>query len=96
MKNTAHKVIGVLGMLLVTTAVTLAQGQTDRKEMKPRSIKQIFKDLDINKDRKLSLKEVKGPLKKYFKKIDANEDGFLSKKEIKKAPRLKRKKRPRN
>jgi Ca2+-binding EF-hand superfamily protein len=35
-------------------------------------------------------------LKKDFKKTDTNEDGFLSKKEIKKAPRPKRKKRPRN
>jgi hypothetical protein len=43
MKNAAHKVIGVLGMLLITTAVTLAQGQANRNEMKPHSIKQIFK-----------------------------------------------------
>jgi hypothetical protein len=78
MKNAAHKVIGVLGMLLVTTIVTLAQGQVDRKEPKPLSIRLIFKDLDTNKDRNLSLKEVKGSLKKDFKKIDTNEDGFLS------------------
>jgi len=96
MKNAAHKFIGVLGMLLATTAVTLAQGNRDRKEHTPPSIKQIFKDLDTNKDGKLSLKEVKGPLKKDFKKIDFNKDGFLSRKEIKKAPRPKRKKRLRN
>jgi Ca2+-binding EF-hand superfamily protein len=96
MKNAAHKVIGVLGMLLATTSVTLAQGNRDRKEQTPPSIKQIFKDLDTNEDGKISLKEVKGPLKKDFKKIDTNEDGFLSKKEIKKALKPKRKKRPRN
>jgi Ca2+-binding EF-hand superfamily protein len=96
MKNAVHKVIGVLGMLLVTTTATLAQGDRERKEPKPPSIKKIFKDLDTNKDGKLSLKEVKGRLKKDFKKIDTNEDGFLSKKEIKKAPRPKRKERPRN
>jgi hypothetical protein len=96
MKNAVHKVIGVLGMLLVTITATLAQEVGDIKEPKPPVIKKIFKDLDTNKDRKLSLKEVKGQLKKDFKKIDMNEDGFLSKKEIKKAPRPKRKKRPRN
>jgi Ca2+-binding EF-hand superfamily protein len=96
MKNAAHKVIGVLGMLLATTAVTLAKGNRDRKEQTLPSIKQIFKDLDTNEDGKISLKEVKGPLKKDFKKIDTNENGFLSKKEIKKASKPKRKKRPRN
>lgn len=96
MSNAAHKVIGVLGMLLATTTVTLAQGNRDRKEQTPPSVEQIFKDFDTNEDGKLSLKEVKGPLKKDFKKIDANEDGFLSKKEIKNTPRPSRKEKPRN
>jgi Ca2+-binding EF-hand superfamily protein len=96
MKNAADKVIGFLGILLGTTLATLAQGGGDRRGPKPPLIKNIFKDLDTNKDGKLSLKEVKGRLKKEFKKIDINQDGFLSKKEIRKAPRPKRKKRPRN
>ncbi len=33
-KNAAHKVIGVLGILLLTTAATLAQENKDRKEHK--------------------------------------------------------------
>ncbi|WP_397447931.1 hypothetical protein [Polaribacter sp. R77954] len=53
-------------------------------------MKQLLKDLDTNEDGKLSLKEVKGPLKKDFKKIDTNEDGFLSKEELAKAPKPKR------
>ena len=96
MKKTTHRVIGVLGLLLATTSATLAQGNGNRKDQKPPSIKQIFKDLDTNEDGKLSLKEVKGPLKKDFKKIDANEDGFLSKKEIKNTPRPSRKEKPIN
>lgn len=96
MKKSVKKIIGVLGVALLTSTTILAQGNNDRKEQKPPSIKQIFKDLDKNEDGKLSLKEVKGPLKKDFKKIDTNEDGFITKKELKDAPKVERKERPRN
>ena len=82
MKKLGNKIIRVLSVALLTTAATLGQEKDKRKEQKPPSVKQIFKDLDANEDGKISLKEVKGPLKKDFKKIDTNEDGFISKKEL--------------
>ena len=41
-----------------------------------------FVDFDMNKDGKLSPKEVKGPLKEDFKILDKNHDGFLTKPEV--------------
>ena len=58
----------------------------------PPSIENLFKQMDTDKDGKLSKAEVKGPLKEDFDKVDANEDGYLSKEEIEKAPKPKRKK----
>lgn len=81
--------IGIL-ILSFTTATAQENNQEQQRRKGPPTIKQLFKDLDTNEDGKLSLKEVKGPLKKDFKKIDLNEDGFLSKEEIKKAPKPKR------
>ena len=45
---------------------------------------QIIKQMDDNKDGKLSKNEVKGPLKEDFTNIDANNDGFLTKEELQK------------
>ena len=86
------KSILTLALLVLTFSSIYAQESDNEKERRkgPPSIKQLFKDLDTNEDGKISLKEVKGPLKKDFKKIDLNEDGFLSKEEIKKAPKPKR------
>jgi Ca2+-binding EF-hand superfamily protein len=92
------KSILTLGLILFTLSVTSAQEESNDKERRkgPPSIKQIFKDLDTNEDGKLSLKEVKGPLKKDFKKIDLDEDGFITKAELKKAPKPKRREKPNN
>jgi len=46
----------------------------------------IMKQMDANGDGKLSLEEVKGPLKKDFTKVDSNEDGYLSLEELENAP----------
>ena len=54
------------------------------------NVEDVFKQLDANKDGKLSKSEVKGPLLESFSKIDTNEDGFLSKAEVEKAPKPKR------
>ena len=85
-----------LGIFLLAITSLSAQENNDEKQRRkgPPSIKQLFKDLDTNEDGKISLKEVKGPLKNDFKKIDLNKDGFLSKEEIKKAPKPKRPERP--
>jgi Ca2+-binding EF-hand superfamily protein len=60
------------------------------KDKKPPTIEELFKQMDANKDAKLSKKEVKGPLKDNFDKIDTNKDGFLTKEELEKAPKPKR------
>ena len=41
--------------------------------------------------KKLTKKEVKGPLKDDFDKIDTNKDDFLTKEELEKAPKPERK-----
>lgn len=97
MKNSTKKVIGVLGLTLLMSATAFAQQRTNEERPKgPPSIKQIFKELDSNEDGKISLKEAKGPLKEDFKKIDTDENGFISKEELEKAPKPKRREKPRN
>lgn len=59
--------------------------QGDRRQ--PPSPDQLLKMMDVNRDGKLSKKEVKGPLKNDFDKVDTNKDGYLTEKELKKAPK---------
>jgi len=66
-----------------------AQGSEKGPPKTPPSAKEILKQMDDNKDGKLSEAEVKGPLKEDFNKIDTDEDGFISKKELEKAPKPK-------
>ena len=68
----------------------VSSSQEGKEEKKPPTIEELFSDLDSNKDGKLSIKEVKGPLKEDFDKIDSNKDGFLTIEELKKAPKPKR------
>lgn len=90
MKNLKKETIA-LGILLLATTVTFAQREEKGERPDgPPNTDQIFKDLDRNEDQKISLKEVKGPLKKDFNKIDLNEDGFITKEELEKAPKPKR------
>ncbi len=76
-------------LFLGFTAVSYAQSQikTDRKE--PPNFAQILKEMDSNKDGKLSKDEVKGPLKDGFAKIDLDKDGFISETEFSNAPKQK-------
>jgi len=79
--------------LLVFTAASCdaAQNNDQRPQGNPPTIEQLFKEMDANKDGKLALKEVKGPLKDDFSKIDTNKDGFITKEELEKAPKPQRK-----
>ncbi|MCL5244553.1 EF-hand domain-containing protein [Cellulophaga sp. 20_2_10] len=88
---------GVLATVMIAFGVLGVKAQPPKGEQGKRpTIEELFKQMDANKDGKLSKKEVKGPLKDDFKKIDANEDGFLSKKEIEKMPKRKSKKPTKN
>ena len=49
------------------------------------SVNELFRNMDRNKDNKLSKGEVRGPLSKDFDRVDKNSDGFLSRDEIKKS-----------
>lgn len=93
-----RKIILTISFAFLSTIVISAQDDNQDRERRkgPPSIKQIFKDLDTDEDGKISLKEVKGPLKRDFKKIDVNEDGFITKEELKKAPKPKRPERIEN
>jgi Ca2+-binding EF-hand superfamily protein len=42
--------------------------------------------MDTDKDGKLSMDEVQGPLQRDFSKIDSNSDGFITKTELGNAP----------
>ena len=46
------------------------------------NVAQIFESMDTDKDGKLTVKEIKGPLANNFSKIDTNADGFISKDEL--------------
>jgi hypothetical protein len=75
---------------LATVLCGYAQPPQGEAERKRPTIEQLFKEMDANKDNKLSKKEIKGPLKKDFDKIDLNKDGFITKEELKKAPKPER------
>jgi len=84
---------------LINASALSAQGKQKAgsgPEGGPPSIENLFKQMDADKDGKLSKAEVKGPLKEDFAKIDANEDGYLTKEELEKAPKPKRKSQRRN
>lgn len=48
------------------------------------NVKQLFKEMDSDKDGKLSVKEFKGPMKKDFSKVDENNDGYITTEELEK------------
>lgn len=68
---------------------SFSQEKGDKK--KRPSLDEMFVEMDTNEDLKLSIEEVKGPLKESFTEIDIDKDGFLTKEEIEKAPKPERK-----
>ncbi|WP_452223375.1 YHYH protein [Lacinutrix chionoecetis] len=71
------------------------QGRTNerRPQGERPSAAHLIKQLDTNKDGKLSKAEVEGPLQENFSTVDTNSDGFLSKEELEKGARGHRQKR---
>jgi Ca2+-binding EF-hand superfamily protein len=82
-----------VGMLFVLMASLVSLGANaqapggNKDRQQPPSTEELIKMMDSNKDGKLSVKEVKGPLKDDFSKIDTNKDGFITKAELDKAPK---------
>ncbi len=72
-------------------AVTSAQGQ-ERERKEPPTFEQLLEQMDSGKDGKLSVAEVKGPLKEIFADVDTNEDGYITEEEFENAPKPKRRK----
>ncbi|RAJ16880.1 EF-hand domain-containing protein [Olleya aquimaris] len=90
--GTIKLTILTLGIIVLISNNSFGQSQ-NRQEKKPPTFSQLLKEMDKNEDGKLSVDEIKGPLKEDFDKIDTDEDGFISEKEFKKAPKPKRRER---
>ncbi len=89
MNNNTFKTVAIVFGLTVFMSIN-SFGQSDkRQEKNPPTFSELLKEMDANKDGKLSKKEIKGPLKDDFSKIDTDEDGFITEKEFKKAPKPK-------
>lgn len=56
--------------------------------------REMFKDLDTDKDGKIALSEAKGRLKDNFSKVDANSDGYVTKEELEKVPKQRGDRKP--
>ncbi|MCG9791687.1 EF-hand domain-containing protein [Flavobacterium algicola] len=91
MKKVLLKLVFSLTLFLGASSV-FAQQNEKQENQKPPTAAELIKQMDTNKDGKLSKKEIKGPLKDDFAKVDTNKDGFLSLKELNKAPKPERKK----
>ncbi|WP_222617357.1 EF-hand domain-containing protein [Flavobacterium muglaense] len=79
--------------LLILTAILLLSCKSNQLQNRHAeavdehpSAQQIIAQFDANKDGKLSITEVDGPLTDDFTKIDANSDGFLTLDELNEAP----------
>ncbi len=53
-----------------------------RQELLQERVDHIFKDLDMNKDARISRDEARGPVKENFDKIDRNQDGLIDRVEL--------------
>jgi Ca2+-binding EF-hand superfamily protein len=78
----------VLAITAVALFMLAAQGQAQTGETKKKQpsaddiVESLLKQMDTNKDGKISREEAKGKLAEAFDKIDANKDGYLDRKEL--------------
>jgi Ca2+-binding EF-hand superfamily protein len=76
-------------VLLLTAVSGQTQSQDDKAQPKKglgktadEIVETLLKQMDTNKDGKISRDEAKGKLAESFAKIDANKDGYLDRKEL--------------
>ena len=91
MKKISLKTLGIT-FAFICFGITFSNAQPQKERPKnPPTFSELLEEMDSGKDGKLSVAEVKGPLKENFADIDANEDGFITQEEFEKAPKPKRK-----
>lgn len=96
MKKTSLKT-AVLVVAFVCFGITFSNAQLKRERPKnPPTFSKVVTELDKNDDGKLSLSEVKGPLKEMFADTDTNEDGFITEEEFEKMPKPEKRERRSN
>ncbi len=98
MKNNRLKTGIIMGMItfLFTLSTNAQPSEKQQRGEKPPTFSELLKEMDTGKDGKLSVAEVKGPLKKIFADIDTNEDGFITEEEFENAPKPKKRARKGN
>src|ERR1700730_13312243 len=76
-------------VLLLAAAPSHAQSQDDKAQPKKglsktadEVVESLLKQMDTDKDGKISREEAKGKLAESFDKIDTNKDGYLDRKEL--------------
>ena len=96
MKNKIVSILAATAVVLVisscskktTASSTPPPPSQQQKKSGGPSFDALLAKMDANKDGKLSLAEVQGPLKDDFPTIDTNKDGLLTKEEFENAPRI--------
>jgi len=62
--------------------IDAAELKEARDQLVNRRVDAIFRDLDANKDGKISRDEARGRIKHHFDDLDTNKDGFISREEL--------------
>ena len=85
LKNMKNISLSLIALFILFSCKAVDEDNTFMNPEKP-NLEELFSHFDANKDNKLSLDEVEGPLKKEFKRMDTNKDGYLTKVELIKKP----------
>lgn len=93
MRNNTLKTVVFITLIAISISScksTTKTADTSNRSKGSRDVGQIIESMDTDNDGKLTIEEVKGPLKNDFAKIDTNEDGFITKEELENAPKPQR------
>lgn len=93
MKSSTIKTVVLVFVIALVSNMSYGQERRNQERKQPPTFKQLLKEMDKDEDGKLSIDEIKGPLKEDFAKVDLDEDGFITAEEFKKAPKPKRRER---